>query len=221
ISLVFQEMGKSTKLFAAKKSGDTIMDFLGPQGNPSEIENFGRVVIVGGGVGIAPVFPIARALSGSKNHVIAVIGYRSKENVFWEEKMRSVASELVIMTNDGSYGRKGFVTDALSDIINEQKPDRIIAIGPAVMMKAVSELTRPSQVKTIVSLNSLMVCGMGMCGACRVTVGDKTRFTCMDGPEFDGHQVDYDELISRLATYKDEEKICLENYESEECVRET
>jgi ferredoxin--NADP+ reductase len=217
ISLVFQEMGKSTRQLAEKNVGDSILDFLGPQGNATEVEKFGHVVVVGGGIGIAPVFPIARKMKAHGNRVTAIIGYRSKEHVFWEERMKGVSDNLIIMTNDGSQGSKGFVTDALSEVIAKDKIDRVVAIGPAVMMKAVSEMTEPAKIPTVVSLNSLMVCGMGMCGACRVTVAKKNRFTCMDGPDFDGHNVDFTELMKRLDTYKTEEKVCLENWERTEC----
>lgn len=213
ITMVYQELGKSSTEMSMLRTGDTMMGVLGPQGNPSEIENFGNVVVIGGGIGIAPTYPISRKLKEHGNHVTTIIGYRSQEHVFWEDRMRAVSSELVIATNDGSYGRQGFVTDMLKEIADSgKKIDRVFAIGPVVMMKAVAELTRQYGIKTIVSLNSLMVCGMGMCGACRVTVGGKTRFTCMDGPEFDAHEVDFDELIMRLGTYKEEEKACMDGF---------
>ncbi|MGC8764765.1 MAG: sulfide/dihydroorotate dehydrogenase-like FAD/NAD-binding protein [Brevinematia bacterium] len=216
ITIVFQEVGKTTHKLGMLKAGDYILDFLGPQGNPTEVEDFGNVVVIGGGIGIAPVYPLARKLKEFKNNVTAIIGYRSKDYVFWENKMKSVSDELIIGTNDGSYGKKGFVTDFLKELIdNGRKIDRIFAIGPAIMMKAVSDLTRLYKIKTIVSLNSLMVCGMGMCGACRVTVDNKTKFTCMDGPDFDGHRVDFEELMKRLATYKDVEERCLEGFLAE------
>ncbi|MEJ5284578.1 MAG: sulfide/dihydroorotate dehydrogenase-like FAD/NAD-binding protein [Brevinematia bacterium] len=216
ITIVFQEIGKSTKQLGMLKPGDYILDFLGPQGNPTEIENFGNVVVIGGGIGIAPVYPLARKLKEYQNNVTSIIGYRAKEYVFWEDKMNTVSDNLIIATNDGSYGKKGFVTDMLKELIDSgMKIDRIFAIGPAVMMKAVADMTKDYNIKTIVSLNSLMVCGMGMCGACRVTVDSKTKFTCMDGPDFDGHLVDFNELINRLATYKDDEKKCLEGFEKE------
>ncbi len=213
ITIVFQELGKSTHQLGMLKAGDYVLDFLGPQGNPTEIENFGNVVVIGGGIGIAPVYPLARKLKEVGNRVTAIIGYRSKEFVFWEDKMKSVSDELIISTNDGTYGKKGLVTDMLKELIESgEKIDRIFAIGPAIMMKAVAEMTKEYNIKTIVSLNSLMVCGMGMCGACRVTVGGKTKFTCMDGPDFDGHEVDFDELMQRLSTYKNAEQKCLEGY---------
>ena len=219
ITLVFQEIGKTTHQLGMLKAGDFISGVLGPQGNPTEIEDYGTTVVVGGGIGIAPVYPLARALKTKKNKVISIIGYRAKEYVFWEDKMRSVSDELLIATNDGSYGLKGFVTDVLKDVMAREKIDRIFAIGPAVMMKAVAELTRASAIPTIVSLNSIMVCGMGMCGACRVDVGEKTRFTCMDGPDFDGHKVDFDELMKRLATYKEEEKRSFDEWAKQNTVK--
>ncbi|OPZ91858.1 MAG: Dihydroorotate dehydrogenase B (NAD(+)), electron transfer subunit [candidate division TA06 bacterium ADurb.Bin417] len=215
ITLVFQEMGKSTHLLGQLSAGDHIMNVLGPQGNPTEVEKFGRVVVVGGGIGVAPVFPLARKLKEHGNEVTAIIGFRSKEHVFWEERMRSAADRLLIATNDGSYGEKGFVTEVLARRLESGPADRIFAISPAVMMKAVADLTRPLGIKTIVSLNSMMVCGMGMCGACRATVDGKTRFTCLDGPDFDGHQVDFDELISRLGTYREEENVSFERWRKE------
>jgi NAD(P)H-flavin reductase len=209
ITLVFQEVGKTTSLLAGAKKGDFLEDLLGPQGNPTEIENYGNVIVVGGGIGVAPVYPLARGLKEKGNKVTAIIGYRSKEHVFWEEKMRSVSSRLIIATNDGSYGKKGLVTDMLKELMDSaQKLDIVFAIGPAIMMKAVAEMTRPARIKTIVSLNSLMVCSMGMCGACRVEVGKETKFTCMDGPDFDAHSVDFDLLMKRLDTYKAEECSC-------------
>lgn len=214
ITIVFQEVGKTTCQLGALNKGDSIPDLLGPQGNPTEIERFGNVVVVGGGIGVAPVFPLARKLKETGNRVTAILGYRSKEYLFWEEKLSSVSDRTLIATNDGSYGQKGFVTDLLAKIMNsDEKIDRILTIGPPIMMKAVSDLTRTSGIKTIVSLNSLMVCGMGMCGACRVTVNNETRFTCMDGPEFDGHQVDFEELMKRLDTYKEEEKVVFEEWQ--------
>ena len=206
IDIVFQEAGKTTQLLAALKSGDFILDLLGPQGNPTEIENFGNVVVVGGGVGVAAVYPIIKALKEKSNHVTAILGYRSVDYVFWEEKIKNCSDCLLITTNDGSYARQGLVTDILKELIqHKEKIDRVISVGPTVMMKAVSEVTAGFNIKTIVSLNSLMVCGMGMCGACRVSVAGQTRFTCMDGPDFDGHEVDFKELSNRLSTYKEEE----------------
>jgi len=206
ITIVFQEAGKTTRLLGKLSQGDKILDFLGPQGNPTEIESFGNVIVIGGGIGVAPVYILAKSLKEKGNRVIALLGYRNKEYVFWEEKMRAVCHRLEVSTDDGSYGKKGLVTDSLSEIIQgQERIDRVFAIGPTAMMKAVSEVTKEKNIKTIVSLNSLMVCAMGMCGACRVSVGGKTQFTCMDGPDFDGHLVDFEELMQRLRTYRYEE----------------
>ena len=216
ITMVFQEIGKTTNLLGTKNVGDAISDILGPLGNPTETDRYGTVVTIGGGVGIAPVYPLSRKLKSLGNKVISIIGYRSKDFVFWEERMRSSSDELLIATNDGSYGAKGFVTDVLKNLIDKGTHiDRIYAIGPAIMMKAVADLTRGYKIKTIVSLNSLMVCGMGMCGACRITVGGETKFTCADGPDFDAHLVNFDELMKRLNTYKEEEKISFEKWKEE------
>ncbi len=216
ITMVFQEIGKTTNLLGTKNVGEYISDILGPLGNPTETDRYGIVVTIGGGVGIAPVYPLSRKLKSLGNKVISIIGYRSKDFVFWEERMRSSSDELLIATNDGSYGAKGFVTDVLKNLIDKDTHiDRIYAIGPAIMMKAVADLTRGYKIKTIVSLNSLMVCGMGMCGACRITVGGETKFTCADGPDFDAHLVNFDELMKRLNTYKEEEKISFEKWKEE------
>ena len=211
ITIVFQEVGKTTILLGQKNVGDSLSDIAGPLGNPSEIENFGKVVCVGGGIGIAPIYPIARKLKSSGNNVINIVGYRSKNYVFWEDKIRLVSDELFISTNDGSYGEKGFVTDVLKHVMLEHNDvQRVIAIGPPVMMKAVSEMTVANKIKTIASLNALMLCGMGMCGVCRVTINGETKFTCYDGPDFDAHLVDFNELMKRLSIYKDEEKYSLD-----------
>jgi len=212
VTLVFQEAGKTTCALGAMKKGDFLHDLLGPQGNPTEVEKFGHAVVIGGGIGVAPVYPLARALKDAGNKVTSIIGYRSKDYIFWEDKMRAASSQLIIATNDGSYGKKGFVTEMLKNIMDSgEVVDIVFAIGPPVMMKAVCDMTREKKLKTIVSLNSLMVCGMGMCGACRVSVGEKTKFTCMDGPDFDGHQVDFPLLMKRLETYKAEECSCQKN----------
>ncbi len=216
ITMVFQEIGKTTNLLGTKNVGEYISDILGPLGNPTETDRYGTVVTIGGGVGIAPVYPLSRKLKSLGNKVISIIGYRSKDFVFWEERMRSSSDELLIATNDGSYGAKGLVTDVLKNLIDKDTHiDRIYAIGPAIMMKAVADLTRGYKIKTIVSLNSLMVCGMGMCGACRITIGGETKFTCADGPDFDAHLVNFDELMKRLNTYKEEEKISFEKWKEE------
>jgi ferredoxin--NADP+ reductase len=216
ISIVFQVLGKSTTQLASLKTGGYLLDLLGPQGNPSETDYFGKVALVAGGVGVAAAYPVAKDLKKSGNNVTAIAGFRSIENLFWTERIEQSSDRLVISTNDGSSGRKGLVTDILKELLESgENFERVIAIGPAIMMKSVSDLTKYYKIKTIVSLNSLMVCGMGMCGACRVTVGDKTNFTCMDGPDFDGHQVDFKELMNRLDSYKHEEKTCLERWNRE------
>ncbi len=219
ITIVFQEIGKTTHLLNSKKEGESIVDVVGPLGNKTEIESFGKVVCIGGGIGVAPIFPIVRKLKSKGNEVISIVGYRSKSYVFWEEKMKRESSNLLIATNDGTYGEKGFVTDILKKVLSSNSDiRRVFTIGPVVMMKAVSDLTRDRKIKTIASLNSLMVCGMGMCGACRVMVGGETKFTCADGPDFDAHVVDFDSLAKRLAVYKEEEKVSFDNWKESEKV---
>jgi ferredoxin--NADP+ reductase len=216
ITIVFQKVGKTTYMLGSIPEGGSILDVTGPLGTPSEINKFGTVVCIGGGIGVAPIYPIARKLKSEGNGVISIIGYRSKNYVFWEEKMKSVSGKLMIATNDGTYGEKGFVTDILKKLLESAiKIDRIITIGPAIMMKAVSDMTKPKKIRTIASLNSLMVCGMGMCGACRITVGGETKLTCSDGPDFDAHLVDFNELMERLNVYKDEEKQTFEKWKME------
>lgn len=220
ITIVFQEVGKTTKQLGALEAGDYIKDFVGPLGEPSHIENFGTVLVVGGGVGIAPVHPIARELKAAGNHVIGIIGARSKDLLFWEDKMRLACSELHVTTDDGSYVRQGFVTDVMKEIIEARGKENIslvLAIGPQPMMRACSNLTREYGIKTIVSLNALMVDGTGMCGCCRVSVGGKTKFVCVDGPEFDGHEVDWLELGRRGAYFKAEENLAMERYSTCQC----
>ncbi len=215
ITTVFQKIGKTTNELSTLNEGDFITDVIGPLGIPSHIENFGKVICVGGGVGIAPVYPIARALKEAGNTVISVIGARMKELIFWEDKMRSVSDELIIVTDDGSYGRKAVVTVPVDEILREDKNVKLVyAIGPAIMMKFVCITTQKYNVKTIVSLNSIMVDATGMCGACRVEVGGETKFACVDGPEFDGHKVDFNLLMSRQRMYIDEEKLAMEYYKS-------
>jgi len=217
ITLVFQEVGKTTMQLGMMEPGQSLASFTGPLGNPTEIEHYGTVICVGGGVGIAPVYPIARALREAGNYVISIIGARNKELLFWEEKMRSVSDELIVCTDDGSYGRKALVTEPLKELLEGgRQVDRVWAIGPAIMMKFCSLTTKPFGVPTIVSLNSIMVDGTGMCGACRVEVGGKTRFVCVDGPEFDGHEVDWDLLLARQRIYLEEERRALEKFQ-EEC----
>lgn len=206
ITIVVQNVGYSSALITAMNEGDEFEDFVGPLGVASEIENYGTVVCIGGGLGIAPIYPIARALKDAGNHVISVLGSRSGDLLILEEEMRAVSSEVVIATNDGSLGVKGFVTDGLAQVLDQGHQAKVIwAIGPMVMMKAVVEYTRPMGIKTIVSMNPIMVDGTGMCGACRISVGNETKFACVDGPEFDGHLVDFDLAMKRVAFYKDEE----------------
>jgi ferredoxin--NADP+ reductase len=216
ITLVVQAVGKTTKQMFSMEPGDALSSFTGPLGLPSEIENFGTVIVVGGGFAVAPCYPIARALKEAGNTVITIVGARNEELLFWEERMRSVSDELIVCTDDGSYGRKDLVTAPLKEILaSGRQVDHIWAIGPAVMMKFSALTTQPFSVPTIVNLNSIMVDGTGMCGACRVEVGGETRFACVDGPEFDGHQVDWDLLLARQRIYIDEEKVALEHYEHE------
>ncbi|MCW2277336.1 sulfide/dihydroorotate dehydrogenase-like FAD/NAD-binding protein [Heliophilum fasciatum] len=215
ITAIFQEMGASTKILGQMEVGDSILDVVGPLGVPSEIEKFDApVIVVGGGVGIAPIYPVARALKEAGNEVIAVIGARNRELIFWEDKLRAVTDELVICTDDGSYGQKGFVTNAVVDLHTKHgKIACLWAIGPMPMMRAMTNVTRPLGIKTIVSMNPLMMDGTGMCGACRVQVGNETKFACVDGPEFDGHLVDFDLALKRLSIYKNEEKRAIAHME--------
>ena len=206
ITIVFQTVGRTTHLLAEKEVGDTIPAVLGPLGTPTHIEHCGTVVCVGGGIGVAPLRPIAQAMKEAGNRVVIIIGTRNRELVIFEEEMRQIADELIVVTDDGSYGRKALVTEPLKELCERQPPpDCVVAIGPPVMMKFCAETTRPYGIRTIVSLNTIMVDGTGMCGGCRVTVGGQTRFVCVDGPEFDGHQVDFDNMIKRLRAYKPQE----------------
>jgi len=214
IVIVFQEVGKTTRLLGTFKEGDRLASVTGPLGNPTEIKHYGTVVCVGGGVGIAPVYPIARALKEVGNYIISIIGARTKELLIWEDKIHSVSDEVIVCTDDGSYGRKALVTEPLKELLESgRKVDIIWAIGPAIMMKFCALTTKPFGVKTIVSLNPIMVDGTGMCGACRVEVGGETKFTCVDGPEFDGHLVDWDLLMARQRLYLEQEKQALELFE--------
>jgi ferredoxin--NADP+ reductase len=213
ITLVFQEVGKTTMQMGTLQPGDVFASVTGPLGLPSEIKVYGTVLCVGGGVGIAPIYPIARDLKAAGNTVLSVIGARNQDLLFWEDKMRSVSDELVVCTDDGSYGRKALVTIPIKELLESGRQiDHIWAIGPAIMMKFCALTTRPFGVPTIVSLNSIMVDGTGMCGACRVEVGGQTRFVCVDGPEFDGHQVDWDQLLARQRIYPEQEKLATERW---------
>lgn len=206
ITLVIQTIGASSKKICALNPGDCITDLVGPLGQATHIEKVGTVVCAGGGVGVAPLLPIVEAMKLAGNRVIVVLAARTKELVILEEQMQAFADEVTVMTDDGSYGKKGLVTDGIEEIINREKVDLCVTIGPAIMMKFVSLLTKKYAIPTVASLNTIMVDGTGMCGACRITVGGKTKFVCVDGPEFDAHQVDFDEMIMRLGAYKELEK---------------
>jgi len=210
VTVIFQAVGSSTRKLEKFEQGQAILDVVGPLGKPSHIEKFGTVVCVGGGVGVAPVYPIAKALFEAGNEVISIIGARSKEMLILEEEMKAVSHKLYVTTDDGSYGHHGFVTDILKKLIEEKmRINLVIGIGPVIMMKAVADVTRPHNLKTIVSLNTIMVDGTGMCGCCRATIGNETKFVCVDGPEFDGHQVNFNELILRQKMYNREERRAL------------
>jgi len=214
ITLIFQEVGVSTRKLGMLGVGDEIQNVVGPLGSPSDIKHYGSVAVVCGGVGTAAAYPIAKAFKEAGNKVISIVGARNKELLILEDEMKKASDELYISTDDGSEGYKGFVSDVLKTLIEKGYHfDVVYAIGPPLMMRATSEVTRPYAIKTIVSLNPIMVDGMGMCGACRVTVSGRTKFACVDGPEFDGHQVDFNELIKRLRMYQPEEKIALQFYE--------
>ena len=211
VTVVFMEVGTTTRRLATLKTGDSITNFVGPLGLPTEIEKFGTVVCVAGGFAVAVIMPIARALREAGNKVISILGARNKDLLFWEDKLSAVSDRLIVTTDDGSYGRKALVTEPLKELLEgDEKIARVIAIGPSIMMKFSAKTTEPFGVKTIVSLNPIMVDGTGMCGCCRVSVGGVTRFTCVDGPDFDAHQVDWDLLFARQRTYLEEEKQSLE-----------
>lgn len=216
VTIVFAAVGKTTARLSELNAGDTLLDFVGPLGKPTHIEKFpGVTVCIGGGVGIAPVHPIAQALKEAGNVVVSIIGARTKELLIMEDKMRAASSELIITTDDGSYGRQGFVTQALEDIIKREGAENVslvMAIGPVPMMRFCCKVTEKYGVHTEVSLNPIMVDATGMCGACRVTVGGETKFACVDGPEFDGHKVNFDELTKRLAMYKSNEAAAMNLY---------
>jgi len=215
ITIIFQEVGKSTMQLGRMEPGDELSSFGGPLGHPTEIENYGTVVCVGGGVGIAPIYPIARSLKEAGNTVISIIGARNKGLLFWEEKMKAVSDELIVCTDDGSHGRKTLVTEPLKELLEnrEKKVVRVWAIGPAIMMKFISLATKPYNVPTTVSLNTIMIDGTGMCGGCRVLLDDGAKFVCVDGPEFDAHKVNWETLLSRLQFYRDEERRAVEQWE--------
>ena len=213
VRFAFHEVGKSTKKLGTLNEGDSILDLIGPLGNPSELQNFGRVMCIGGGVMIAPLHFIASALREVGNELIIVIGARNKDLLVFEDEMKALSPKLYVTTDDGSKGYKGF--DFLEEILRTEKIDRVIAMGPVIMMKTVSEMTKPYGINTTVTLTPIMVDGTGMCGCCRVSVGGVTKFTCVDGPDFDGHQVDWDLLFARQRIYLDEEKCSFERWQSQ------
>ncbi len=213
ITIIFQSVGSTTNRLAALNEGDLIENLVGPLGRPTHIEKFGTVVCVGGGIGVAPLYPIVQGMKQAGNRLIVIMGARNKSLLILENEMRSLADELIVCTDDGSYGRKALVTAPLKELCERApKPNLAVAIGPPIMMKFCAETTRPFGVPTVVSLNTIMVDGTGMCGGCRVTVGGKTKFVCVDGPEFDGHLVDFDNMMKRLKAYKQQE-----DHAREEC----
>lgn len=213
ITIIFQVVGKTTAAMAAMKAGEFFSDVQGPLGNPTDIKQIGQVVCIGGGVGVGVVYPLAAALKQAGNQVISIIGARTKDLLILEEEMKRASDRLIVATDDGSYGFHGFVSTVLQGLIDAgEKIEEVFAIGPVPMMKVIANLTRPYGIKTVVSLNPIMVDATGMCGACRVSVGGKTRFTCVDGPEFDGHQVDFDLLTSRLRMYCEQEGVAYERH---------
>jgi ferredoxin--NADP+ reductase len=206
VTMVFQTTGATTHRLAALEVGGYVENILGPLGNPTHVEKFGRVACVGGGIGVAPLFPIVQAMKASGNHVTVIIGARNKELVIFEDRMRKYADELIIVTDDGSYGRKALVTDPLKELcLSAEKPDMSVAIGPPIMMKFCVAAVRDFNVPIMVSLNTIMIDGTGMCGGCRVTIGGETKFVCVDGPEFDGYKVDFENMMSRMRSYKERE----------------
>lgn len=218
IRLIFQRVGKTTGLMAELQEGDRLGYVAGPLGRPTHIENFGTVVCVGGGIGAAPLLPIASALKEEGNTLISILGARTKDLLILGEEFRAISDEFVIVTDDGSCGRKALVTEPLKEVCQRAaKPDLVVAIGPTIMMKFCCETTRPLGIATQVSLNTIMVDGTGMCGGCRVEVGGRTKFVCVDGPEFDGHQVNFDLMMKRMAAYKDLEQRAYENYQKHRC----
>lgn len=219
VTIIVQAIGKTTVKLNAMEEGESIADVVGPLGKPSHIEHFGRVVTIGGGVGTAIAWPTTRAFKKAGNEVISIIGARTKELLILEDEMRAVSDRVIVTTDDGSYANKGFVTDSLKGLIdNNLIPNLVLAIGPVPMMRAVSELTKKYAIPTVVSLNPIMLDGTGMCGVCRVSVGGKTMFACVDGPEFDAHEVDFAGLMQRLKVYQKEEKLSLELLKSYERV---
>ena len=218
ITLMVQRVGKSTFHMSCFDEGNALRDVVGPLGRPTEIENWGHVVAIGGGLGLAPIHHIAIGVKEAGNRLTTIMGFRSKELIFWEERMSIISDRVIVTTNDGSYGMKGLVTDALLNLIESgEKIDRVICAGPVPMMKAVADLTKQFGIPTIASLNPIMVDGTGMCGACRVTVGGEVKFACVDGPEFDAHEVDFDELMNRLRMFRDKELVAMREFQRKHC----
>ena len=205
VTLIFQELGLTTKLLGKLNTGDSLYAMVGPLGHATEIKAYGKVILVGGGVGIAEIYPVAKALKDAGNHVTTIIGSRTKDLLFLQNELKSTSDEFFVTTDDGSYGRKGFTTDVLKELLGKKKYDLVYAVGPIPMMEKVSRVTKDFNTKAVVSLNALMVDGTGMCGCCRVTVGNKVKFSCIDGPEFDGHKVSWEELKKRNNIYCDKE----------------
>jgi NAD(P)H-flavin reductase len=212
ITLVVQIVGVSSAKLAGLNVGDEILDLVGPLGKATHIEKFGTVLAAGGGVGVAPLFPIVKAMKEAGNRVITVIAARNKDLIILENEMNKYSDEVIVMTDDGSYGKKGLVTMGMEEVIRREKVDFSMVIGPAIMMKFGALTTQKYSIPTEVSLNTIMVDGTGMCGACRVSVGGKTKFVCVDGPEFNAHEVDFDEMLTRLGAYKNDEVLAFENY---------
>jgi len=217
ITLMVQKVGKTTYHLSCFEEGNAIRDLVGPLGRPTELRRWGRVILVGGGLGLAPIHHIAKGLKELGNTLTVIMGFRSRELVFWEDRMALLADELVVTTNDGSYGRKGLVTEPLKELLEAGAVDAVICAGPVPMMKAVAELTRPYGVHAVASLNPIMVDGTGMCGACRVRVGGEIKFACVDGPEFNAHEVDFDDLSNRLKMFKKYEEIAMRSFQERCC----
>lgn len=219
LTIVVQVVGRSTKEMMTLPEGAEIQDICGPLGKASHIEKKNKVILVGGGLGVAPVFPQLRAYKEAGSYTVSIIGFRSKDLIFWEDRFKKYSDELIITTDDGSFGRKGLVSEPLKELLEADKDkgeiEEVVAIGPMIMMKVVAGVTRPYGVKTIVSLNTIMVDGMGMCGGCRVSIGGKDKFACVDGPDFDAHEVDWDILMKRQVRYERQEKLSLKKYDDE------
>ena len=213
LSIMFQEVGKTTKQLATLETGSFVMDIIGPLGNPTHVEKVGRVICIGGGVGAAEIYPVAKAFKEAGNEIISIIGARNKELLLLCEEVDAISSHLYITTDDGTAGRKGFVTDVLEELLKKDGYNLVYAVGPILMMRAAAAVTKKYNIKTIVSLNAIMVDATGMCGTCRVTVGGKTKFTCVDGPDFDAHEIDFTEFINRDRRFKDKEEESLKCYE--------